>query len=69
MPPTSIEEGKMNENTCVHAVSAQAFLRIEWTPDWYVLIRQIAVPLALLAGLLWGGAADRLEIVLGQLLN
>jgi len=59
----------MNENACAHTISAQAFLRIEWTPDWSIFIRQVVIPLALLVGLLWGETAGRLEAILKQLLN
>jgi hypothetical protein len=51
----------------VQAISTHAFLRIEWTPEWSVQIRQVAIRLALLAGLLWGGAAEHLDTILKQL--
>jgi hypothetical protein len=51
------------------SASAQTFIRIEWTPGWSIFVRRIVIPLALLAGLLWGGTASHLDVILKQLLN
>lgn len=59
----------MYEPASDRTISAHAFLRIEWTPGWSIFVRKIMIPLTLLVGLLWGGNADRLEVILKQLLN
>lgn len=61
----------MKTKVCADAVSVsvQSFLRIEWSPGWSIFVRQIMIPLALLAGLLLSGSADHLEAALKQVLN
>ena len=59
----------MSYKAAVHAISAQAFVRVEWSPDWSILVRQVLIPLALLTGLLWGGATGELDTILKQILE
>ena len=59
----------MQHDHFTNTLSAQAFVRLEWTPGWSVFVRKAAIALASLGGLVWAGSAGRLVAILRQILS